>query len=147
MFFYFFSKALIALEKIKFYNFKYRSLMTSSNTQAWNKKYLFLNTLGRKHSLLMKFGQFMSYHKTAWKLKFHENWGLKTSSRSFWVCREWNTTFTGKWNFWSRLLLLDMYLQNYQSFSKPDLFLLRILWWLRRAWHWFPGDIFHRVFW
>ena len=37
--------------------------MTSSNAQAYNNKYIFLNNLGRKHSLLMKFGQIMSYDK------------------------------------------------------------------------------------
>ena len=37
--------------------------MTSSNAWAWNKKYILQNNLGSKHSLLMKFGQFMSYYK------------------------------------------------------------------------------------
>ena len=36
--------------------------MTSSNTKAWNKKYTLLNNLGSKHSLVIKFGQFMSYY-------------------------------------------------------------------------------------
>ena len=33
--------------------------MTSSNASEWNKKYILLNNLGRKHSLVMKYGQFM----------------------------------------------------------------------------------------
>ena len=33
--------------------------MTSSNAQAWNAKYILLNNLGSKCSLVMKFGQFM----------------------------------------------------------------------------------------
>ena len=37
--------------------------MTSSNVLAQNKKYILLNNLGRKHSLLTKLGQFMSYYK------------------------------------------------------------------------------------
>ena len=37
--------------------------MTSSNALESNKKYILLNNLGSKHSLLMKFGQFMAYYK------------------------------------------------------------------------------------
>ena len=37
--------------------------MTSSNAQAWNTKHILLNNLGSKHSLVMKFGQFMQYYK------------------------------------------------------------------------------------
>ena len=53
--------------------------MTSLNAQAWNTKHILLNNLGSKHSLVMKFGQFMQYYKiiflsknsmknVAWKL-------------------------------------------------------------------------------
>ena len=45
--------------------------MTSSNLQAWNKKYIFLNNLESKHSLLMKY--LMSYHKRIKIIKkFHK---------------------------------------------------------------------------
>ena len=37
--------------------------MTSSNVLAQNKRYILLNNLGRKHGLLIKLGQFMSYYK------------------------------------------------------------------------------------
>ena len=37
--------------------------MTSSNAQAWNTKHILLNNLGSKHSLVIKFGQFMQYYK------------------------------------------------------------------------------------
>ena len=37
--------------------------MTSSNAQSWNTKYILLNNLGSKHSLVMKFGQFIKYYK------------------------------------------------------------------------------------
>ena len=37
--------------------------MTSSNGQAWNTKHILLNNLGSKHSLVMKFGQFMYYKR------------------------------------------------------------------------------------
>ena len=44
----------------------------------------FTNNLGSKHSLLMKFGQFMSYEKRKnFIKKFYQNCGLKTSSRPF----------------------------------------------------------------
>ena len=36
--------------------------MTSSNAYASNKKYILLNNLESKHSLSMKFGQFISYY-------------------------------------------------------------------------------------
>ena len=40
-------------------NFRYSNVMTSSNAEAWNRKYILLTNLGSKHSLVMKFGQFM----------------------------------------------------------------------------------------
>ena len=53
--------------------------MTSSNAQAWNTEHILLSNLGSKHSLEMKFGQFMQYYESkffnknymknvAWKL-------------------------------------------------------------------------------
>ena len=58
------------------------------------------NNLRSKHSLLMKFGQFMSYYKRKnFIKKFHQNCGLKTSSRPFFVCKELTTTPIGKQNF------------------------------------------------
>ena len=39
--------------------FRYSNVMASSNVQAWNTKHILLNNLGSKHSLVMKFGQFM----------------------------------------------------------------------------------------
>ena len=50
--------------------------MTSSNAQAWYKKFISLNNLGSKYSLLIKFGQFMSYYKKKKKKKKNENWKL-----------------------------------------------------------------------
>ena len=37
--------------------------MTSSKAKAQKKKYILLNNLDSKHSLVMKFSQFMSYYK------------------------------------------------------------------------------------
>ena len=56
----------------------------------------------------MKFGQFMSHYKIKnFIKKFCKNCGLKTSSRPFCVYKELSTVSIGKWNFWSKLLILD----------------------------------------
>ena len=53
--------------------------------------------MGSKHSLLMKFGQFMSYYKRKnFIKKFDKNCDLKTSSRPLGVCKELSTTSIGK---------------------------------------------------
>ena len=84
--FYFFSKALFVLEKIKFQNFRFSNFMTSS--------------LGSKHSLLMKFGQLMSYCKrNNFIKKFYKNWSQKATSGPFCVSKELSTTSIGKRNF------------------------------------------------
>ena len=41
--------------------------------------------------------------------KFCKNCDLETSSRPFCVCKELSTTSIGKRNFWSKLLISDMY--------------------------------------
>ena len=61
-----------------------------------NKKYILLINLGSKHSLLMKFGQFMSYYKRKkFVKKLYKNCDLKTSSRHFGDCKELNPTSIG----------------------------------------------------
>ena len=45
--------------------------------------------------------------KTKFIKKFYQNFGLQTSSRPFCVCKELSKTSIGKWNFWSKLLILD----------------------------------------
>ena len=68
-----------------------------------------LNNLGSKHSLLMKFGQYMSYSKrNNFIKKFYKKFDLKTGSRPFCVCKESTATSIGKWNFWSNVLILDI---------------------------------------
>ena len=70
------------------------------------KKCILLNNLGSNYSLLIKFCQFISYYKRkSFVEKFYKNCGLKTSSRSFCVCKELSTTSIGKWNFCSKLLI------------------------------------------
>ena len=58
--FLFHFKTLFVLGKIRFLYCRHSNFMTSSNTLAWNKKYILLNNLRSKHILLMKFAQFMS---------------------------------------------------------------------------------------
>ena len=40
-----------------------------SNAQTWNTRHILLNNLGSRHSLVMKFGQFMQYYKTKFFIK------------------------------------------------------------------------------
>ena len=71
------------------------------------------------YKVLMKFGRFMCHYKIKKFIqKFYKNCNLKTSSMSFCVRNELSTTSIGKWNFWSKLLILDMCHQNYQNLSK-----------------------------
>ena len=60
---HFISMTVLVLEIFKFKNFRILNLKTSSNAYAWNKKCILLNNLGGKHSLVMKFVQFMWYYK------------------------------------------------------------------------------------
>ena len=58
--------------------------MASSNAQAWNTKHILFNNLGSKHSLVMKFGQFMQYYKTKFFIKkLYGKCGLETSFKLF----------------------------------------------------------------
>ena len=94
------------------------------------------------NSLLMKFGQFMSYYKRKKFIKkFFKNCSVKTSSRSFCVCKELSRTSIGKWNLWTKLLnirhviakLLKFVQRSMMTSSKS--FLQRILWKLKRVWN------------
>ena len=64
--------------------------MTSSNVEAQNKKYILLNNLENKHSLLMK-SEFMSYYKRKILSK-----KLPPENRPFGVCKELTTISIGK---------------------------------------------------
>ena len=56
-----------------------------------------MNSLESKHSVLMKFGQFVSYYeRKKFIKKFHKNFDLETSSRFFCVYKELSTTSIGK---------------------------------------------------
>ena len=89
--FYFTSKALFVLEKIKF---KFHDVIKCLSIK---EEIHFTENLVSKHSLFMKFDQFMSYYKRKnFIKKFPKNCGLKTSSRPFCVCKELSTTSIGK---------------------------------------------------
>ena len=79
----------------------YISWRHRKNTFYW------INNLISKHSLWMKFGQFVVLQNNFIK-NFNKNCEPKTSSRSFCVCKELSLTSIGKWNFWSKLLILDI---------------------------------------
>ena len=87
--FYFISKAVFVLDKIKFQLFRYSNVMMPSNGQAWNTKHILLNNLESEHSLVMKFGQFMWYYKMKIFIKkFCEKYELEISSRPFLVFKD-----------------------------------------------------------
>ena len=68
--------------------FQILSVMTSSNTEAWNTKQILLNNWGNKHSLVMKTGQFIYYKRKIFIKKFFKNCDLEISSRSFFTLKE-----------------------------------------------------------
>ena len=92
-------------------------------------------------SLLMKFGQFVSYYKRKnFIKKFHKNFDLETSSMPFCVYKELSTTSTGKWNLKQAtyirytLAKLSKFFQISTQISS-DSFLQRTLWKLKRSWN------------
>ena len=87
--FYFTLKILFVLEIIRFLFFRYSNVMTSSNAKAVNTKHILLNYLGSKHSLLLKFGQFMYYYKRKFFIKkLYKKYCQQTSSRPFLIFKE-----------------------------------------------------------
>ena len=81
--FYFTPKALLVFwgnQSLEFLIFKFKDVIKCPSIN----QYILLNNLGSKHSLLMKFDQFMSYYKRKnFSKKFDESCDLKTSSRPF----------------------------------------------------------------
>ena len=74
------------------------------------------------NSLLMKFGHFvLDWKRKIFIHKFYKNCDLKTSSRSFCVCKGSSTI----WTFWSNLLILDKYQQTIQICQNHHAYLLR----------------------
>ena len=87
--FYFISKALLVLEIIKSWFFRYSNVMTSSNALAWNTKHNLQNNLRSKESLVMKLGQFVYYKTKFFIKKLCEKCGLETSARPFLIFKEY----------------------------------------------------------
>ena len=57
--------------------------------EALNTEHILLNILGSKHSLVMKFGQFMYYYKRKTFIKkLYKKYDLETSSRHFLIFKE-----------------------------------------------------------
>ena len=87
--FYFTLKALLVLEKINFWHFRYSNIMTSSNAQAWNTKHTLVNNFGKQmqsgNEIWSVYGilQNSFFIKKLWK-----RYGLKTSSRPFIIYKE-----------------------------------------------------------
>ena len=67
---HFISITVLVLEIFKFKNFRILNLKRSSNAYAWNKESILLNNLGGKHSLVMKFVQFVWYYKKKLSSKY-----------------------------------------------------------------------------
>ena len=83
---HFISMTVLVLEMFKFKNFRILNLKTSSNAYAWNKKCILLNNLGGKHSLVMKFVQFMWYYKKKLFIKvFYKNAGFQTPVKQIFI--------------------------------------------------------------
>ena len=90
-------KLLPLLRKSKFWIFKFYEFIKCLSIK---QEIILLNNLGSKHSLLMKFGLFMSnYKRKMFTKKFYINCDLKTSSRLFCVCKELSTDSIRKLNF------------------------------------------------
>ena len=107
--FYFTSKALFVLEKIKFRTLHFQI--------SWRHQMPMHKTKNTFHWIIWVANTVCWWnlaslcHITKEKKiikKFCKTCGLKTSSRPFCVYKKLRTTFIGKWNFWSKLLTLDM---------------------------------------
>ena len=146
--FLFHFKPIFVLENSTFSNF-----MITLNAYAKNKKYISVNNLGSKHSLLVKFGQFMSYHKSKNFIKiFCKNCGLKISSRPLCLHRiahsfYWKTKFLKQATYIRYVIAKLLKFVQITMLTSLDSFLQRILWKLKKAWNKFPGHIFYRIFW
>ena len=105
--FYFTSKALFSLRKSNFrilhFQISWRHQMPKDkarNTFQW---------ITWEIQSVNEIWPVMSYYKRKKFIKkLYKNCGLKTSSRPFYVCKELSTTFIGEWNFWNKLLVLNM---------------------------------------
>ena len=99
---------LFVLEIFNFWTFRtLLNFMTSWKAWPWSKKYVLLNSLGSKHSLIITFGQFIScYKRKTFTKKFYKKYGLEISSRPFRVIKNQtqplveNEVFETSWSYW-----------------------------------------------
>ena len=111
---FFIPKKLFSL--LRYSNFRIWTFMTSS------RKYILLSNLESKYSLIMKFGQFMSHFKRTIFIKvFSKICVLETSSRLFCVYEKVSTISTGKWNFWNKLFVLNIFLSNLSNYIRVNM--------------------------
>ena len=111
-------------QNLEFQIFKFHDVIKCLSIK---KKYILLNKLGSKHSLLMKFGQFMLYSKSKNFIKKFTKTGRKTSSRPFCICKELSTTSDRRLNFWSNLIILVCNSKAIEISSNQHTDLLRFL--------------------
>ena len=78
--------------------------MMSSNV----KKYTLLNTLGSKQSLEIKFGQFVTFQKKAFCQIILQKLRPEIKFQVLLCLQRIRHNLYWKWNFWSKLLILDM---------------------------------------
>ena len=86
-------------ENLNFHDvIKFRTMKQEFVPNKWAINNILLKNLKTKHSLVMTFDQFMSYYKRKYFFKdLYEKDCLETTSRSFCVCKEVNTTSIEKW--------------------------------------------------
>ena len=133
--FYFTSKALFVSRKSNFIILDIQISWRHQILKHKTRNNILLNNLGSKHSLLIKFGQFMSYYKREKFIKkYYKNCDLKTSSRPFCVCKELSITSNWKMKsfkqaFYTRSVLakLSKFVQI-SSLTSSDCFFQRIMW-------------------
>ena len=140
--------AIFENQSLEFYIFTFHDIIKCLSIK---QIHILLNNFGSKHNVLIKFGQFMSYYKIKdFMEKFYKNYGLKTSYRPVWVCKELSTTSVGKFvkqATYIRYVMakLSKFLQI--SMQTSDFFLQMILWKMKKGLGLVSGIIFHRICW
>ena len=86
--FFFTSRALLVLEIITFLNFQIFKCHNVIKCLSMKHEAHFTEWLGKQHSLVMKFGQFITSQDNFFIIKFYGKCGLETSSRPFFIFKE-----------------------------------------------------------
>ena len=120
-------KALVKLEKVFFISLqKLFSFSRKSNFRILNFQ------ISWRHQM-PKHKTRNTFHWITWEVNTVCYWNLASlchitkkilskfftkTAAPFCVCKEWSITSIGKWNFWRKLLILDLQQQIYQNLSK-----------------------------